>query len=135
MSTHKDYLYRKSGLIYSPSALVEPPRRPRPGNRDNTSNEVRRTSQHQSNSLVEPQSLNSRREEVLESIGAQVAMLHDYKQPDLRVLCSLEDARPGGRLSLVSDGIALGSLVSEGSFFWCQPPCCQRFVGQDEERG
>ena len=60
-------------------------------------------------------------------------MLHEHEEPDFGILRSLEHAGPSGRLALVPDGIALGTLVRKGSFFWCQPPCCQRFVWQDEE--
>lgn len=84
--------------------------------------------------MIESKSLDRSREEVLESVGAKMAMLHDHEKPNLGVFGSFDDTPPGCCLSVISDGITLASFKSQGSLFRGQPPCCQRLVGQDEER-
>lgn len=48
-------------------------------------------------------------------------MLHEDKQPDSRVNKRLLQSLQGGHLALIINGIALDSLSSKDTLFWCQP--------------
>lgn len=109
-----------------PCALVEATRRPRPGDRNEASDEVGRASEGESNSLIEVKGLNSSREEVLEAVRCKrvrtvnqlkwgnqdsptckMHMLHEGEKPELRIGCgSLET-------SVRADDTLLANRVQE----------------------
>jgi hypothetical protein len=115
-----------------PSSLVETTRRPRPGDRDEASNEVGWASESQSDGLVETKSLDSSREEVLESISSKVHVLHEGKEPQLRIACSLLETSPRGDNALFAHGVEKNTVVCQQTLFGSKPLRVERVIGEDE---
>jgi hypothetical protein len=115
-----------------PCALIETTRRPRPGDRDEASNEVGWASESESDGLVETKSLDSSREKVLEAVSSKVHVLHEGKEPQLRVACSLLETSPWGDNALLSHSIEKNTIVCQQALFWSKPLRVERVIGEDE---
>jgi hypothetical protein len=72
-----------------------PARGPRISHRNNSRNQIRRTSQDQRDRLVEPKRLDSCWKEVLETVRSKMHVLHEGKQPQLGILGCLLEPVPG----------------------------------------
>jgi hypothetical protein len=115
-----------------PCALVETTRRPRPGDRDEASNEVGWASESESDGLVETKSLDSSREKVLEAISSKVHVLHEGKEPQLRIACSLLETSPRGDDALLAHSIEKNTVVCQQALFGSKPLRIERIIGEDE---
>lgn len=62
-----------------------------------------------------------------------MAMLHNNKQPNLRILGGLSDSLPASGLPSIAHSIALGSFMGELAFVGSQPSRRQRLVRKDKE--
>ena len=104
-----------------PSSLVVSSGRPRPVNGDDTSDEVWWAGQSKCDGTVETKTGNDRGEEVLESVGGQVHVLHEDEDPDAVIGKSFLKTLDGGDLALLVDGILADSLSCENALFGCEP--------------
>jgi hypothetical protein len=116
----------------SPCSLIESSRRPRPGNGDGAGNQIRRARKHKRNCVVKPKRLDSRGEEVLETVGTQVAMLHENEEPDFGIFGRGEDTAPARRLARVAYSVSLDAFMGKGALFRGEPAGGQRLVGENE---
>ena len=116
-------------------ALVEATRRPRPGDRDETGNEVGRASEGKGNSLVEVKGLNSSREEVLEAVGSKVHVLHECEEPELGVGRGGLEASVRADDTLLANGVCENAVVCQETLFGCKPLGVERIVGKHKSRG
>jgi hypothetical protein len=115
-----------------PCALVETTRRPRPGDRDEASNEVGWASESESDGLVETKSLDSSGEEVFEAVSSKVHVLHEGKEPQLRIACSLLETSPRGYNALLAHSIEKNTIVRQQALFGSKPLRVERVIGEDE---
>lgn len=117
-----------------PSALVALAGADRPEDGNEAGDEVRRAGEHQSYGLGKPERLHNCREEVLEAIGRQVHMLHEGKEPELRVRRGFLQACKGAGISLGAYGVPLDAIVSELALSFGEPASVERMVGQGKGR-
>jgi hypothetical protein len=111
-----------------PRSLIEPSRAPRPQHADEPSNEVRRTRQHKSNGSIEAKCLHSGREEVLESVGREMHVLHEHEEPDFAVGGGFLEAGACASLRFGADGVALNAGVGEFALLGAEPAGVQGVV-------
>ena len=76
------------------------------------------------NSLTEPQCFHNCGEEVLKSIGREVEILHQCKDPGAWVYCCLTKSFPRRDFfAITAHNIPLNPFMCKNTFLLGQPPC------------
>lgn len=116
-----------------PCAVVVLPRRNTNQNADCAGDEGRGRSQHEGNGRVEAEGFDDRGEELVERCGAQVHVLHEYKQVEARVAQRLHEAGLCALALGEADGVALDAVVGELALLGGEPAGGEGRVGEDED--
>lgn len=127
--TEDGHCFRDSDV---PCSLVEFTGVVRPPDGDSTSNEVRRAGKSECNLLVESESLDGGREEVLETIGSQVHVLHESEEPELRIRGSGLETSPDRDSFFRTDLVALHTAVREQTLLRSEPLSDEWVVWKNE---
>lgn len=117
-----------------PRALVEAARRITVGDGDDSGNEVRRASERKSDLSAEAEGLDNSGEEVLEAVCRKVHVLHECKEPELRVRCGCLETCEGADDALFANGVEENSFVCQYALFGCKPLGVEGIVWKDEAR-
>lgn len=115
-----------------PRALVVVSRRGCISHRNDASNQEWWTGQNQCDCPVETKRAHNRRRKVLESCSPNMDMLHEYKDPDLRVDGSFLETSPHRDIGGMSNSVACHTVMSKLTLVFGEPPGRQWFVRQDE---
>lgn len=115
-----------------PGALVEFTGGSGPEDGDEAGNEVRWAGEDEGDGAVEAEGLDGGGEEVLESVGGQVHVLHECEKPEFGVAGGLQEALDARGRGLVAHGVALDAVVCELALFRSEPFGVEGVVGEGE---